>query len=244
MKLQIFLLLITNISFAFDHTHETWSKALKQNTKEVDGQVLVNYKKIKKHPEQLLAYLDELESVTKDVFAKFSKKQKLAFWINAYNAYTIQLIIKNYPIKSIKDIGSIFSSAWSKDFINLLGKKLSLDDIEHETIRKKFKEPRIHFAVNCASISCPSLLQEAYNSEHLEAQLNFSAKRFLTNKNKNYYSKTEKAFYLSKIFKWYGADFNAKYKGYVNFVKKYLTAPNNTPVEWLDYDWTLNEFKD
>lgn len=244
MKIFICLLLISNITFAFDHTHETWSKTLKDNTKEVKGQVLVNYKKLKKHPEQLIAYTEQLEAVTKDEFSKFSKNQKLAFWINAYNAYTVQLILKKYPVKSIKDIGSIFSSAWSIEFITLLGKKMTLDDIEHETIRKNFKEPRIHFAVNCASISCPSLLQEAFNAEHLESQLDFSAKRFLTNKSKNFYDKKEKALYLSKIFKWYGADFNAKYKGYVKFVNKYLTAPKNTPVEWLDYDWTLNEIKD
>lgn len=238
------MLLISFNSFAFDHTHEQWSKVLKTNTIEKSGQVLVKYKQLKKHPEELFAYIEQLEDVSKDEFKKFSHSQKLAFWINAYNAYTIQLVIKNYPAKSIKDIGGLFSSAWGIDFINLLGKKMSLDDIEHKTIRKNFKEPRIHFAVNCASISCPSLLQEAYNAEHLNSQLEFSAKRFLTNSNKNYYNKKEKAYYLSKIFKWYGADFNAKYKGYMRYIQKYLKAPKNTPVEWLDYDWTLNEFSD
>lgn len=239
----IIMLLISFNSFAFDHTHEQWSKVLKTNTTEKSGQVLVNYKQLKKHPEELFAYIEQMENVSKDEFKQFTNNQKLAFWINAYNAYTIQLIIKNYPVKSIKDIGGLFLSAWGIDFINLLGKKMSLDDIEHKTIRKNFKEPRIHFAVNCASISCPSLLQEAYNAEHLNSQLEFSAKRFLTNSNKNYYNKKEKAYYLSKIFKWYGADFNAKYKGYIRYIQKYLKAPENTPVEWLDYDWTLNEYK-
>ena len=122
-----------------------------------------------------------------------------------------------------------------------MGKEMSLDDIEHETIRKKFKEPRIHFAVNCASLGCPSLMQEAFNHEHLNAQLDLAAKYFLSNQLKNYYNKSEKAFYLSKIFKWYGADFNAKYKGYVNFVRKFIKAPRDTPVEWNDYNWDLNE---
>lgn len=243
MKLVIFLFFISLNSFAFDHTHEQFSKVLKNNTKDVAGQVLVNYKQLKKHPEELLAYIDQMEDLSKDEFKAFSRNQKLAFWINAYNAYTLQIVIKNYPIESIKDIGSLFSSTWNKKFINLMGKEMSLDDIEHQTIRKEFKEPRIHFAVNCASLGCPSLLQEAYNHEHLNAQLDLAAKHFLTNKTKNYYNKTEKVFYLSKIFNWYGADFNAKYKGYLSYVRRYIKAPKNTPVEWNEYNWELNEYK-
>ena len=243
MRLFILLILFSFNGFAFDHTHEQFSKVLKNNTKEVEGQVLVNYKQLKKHPEELLAYIDQIEDLSKNEFKRFSKNQKLAFWINAYNAYTLQIVIKNYPVKSIKDIGSIFSSTWNKKFINILDKKMSLDDIEHNTIRKKFKEPRIHFAVNCASLGCASLLQEAYNHEHLNAPLDLAAKHFLNNKSKNFYNSKEKAYYLSKIFNWYGADFNAKYKGYVNFVRKYIKAPKNTPVEWNDYNWELNDLK-
>lgn len=243
MKLIIIILLISLDSYAFDHTHEQFSKVLKNNTKEIEGQVLVNYQQLKKHPEELFLYIEQLQNLSKEEFKKFSKNQKLSFWINAYNAYTLQLVIKNYPIKSIKDIGSLFSSTWNRKFINLLGKEMSLDDIEHKKIRKQFKEPRIHFAVNCASLSCPSLFQEAFNSEHLDAQLNLAAKKFLKDTTKNYYDSKEKVYYLSKLFQWYGADFNGKYKGYINFVEQYIKAPKNTPVEWNEYNWNLNEFK-
>lgn len=243
IRLFISFLLLTQNAFAFDHGHKEFTKLLTNNTKKVGNQVFVNYAQIKKHPEQLLAYLEQLQAVSEEKFKKFSKKEQLAFWINAYNAYTIQIVIKNYPIKSIKNIGSFFSSVWSQDFISLMGKKISLDDIEHETIRKQFKEPRIHFAVNCASMGCPSLLQEAFVSFRLDDQLDEAAANFLNNKAKNYYNKKEKTLYLSKIFKWYGADFNAKYGGYMNYLVKQKLAPKSAAIEWLNYDWDLNEYK-
>lgn len=241
MKIILMTLFFSINCLAFDHTHEQFSKVLKNNTKKIENQVLVNYKQLKKHPEELIAYTEQLEDLSKKEFDQFSKNQKLAFWINAYNAYTLQIIIRNYPVKSIKDIGSLFSSTWSKEFIPLFGKKMSLDNIEHDTIRKNFKEPRIHFAVNCASLGCPSLLQEAFNSEHLSAQLEAATKNFLGNKSKNFYRSPDKVLYISKIFKWYGADFNAKYKGHMNFIRKYIKVPKSTPVEWNEYDWNLNE---
>jgi hypothetical protein len=120
---------------------------------------------------------------------------------------------------------------------------MSLDNIEHDTIRKQFKEPRIHFAVNCASISCPSLLQSAFVGKTMNIQLEKAATHFLNNKLKNYYDTKENVLYLSAIFKWYGADFNAKYKGYLNYVSSELKVPKGVTVEWLDYDWALNEIK-
>ena len=145
--LTILALLISSYAIGFDHTHKKWDEILKARTIKKDGQVLVNYKGIKANQVKLNSYLKGLEKVSKKEFNKFSKQEQLSFWINAYNAYTVKLIVKNYPVKSIKDIGSFFSSPWSKDFITLLGQKMSLDDIEHETIRKDFKEPRIHFSI-------------------------------------------------------------------------------------------------
>lgn len=245
MKLVLFLLTIifSLNSFAFDHEHSLLTKVLKQHTKKVGSQVSINYTAIKKHPEELQSYLEGLRSVSKEEFKKFTKDQQLAFWINAYNGFTIELIIRKYPVKSIKDIGSFFSSAWSIKFITLFGKEMSLDDIEHKNIRKKFKEPRIHFAVNCASFSCPSLYQEAFTANQIDAQLNDAAQNFILNTKKNYYNKKEKTLYLSKIFKWYGADFNANYKGHLNYIRKFIKAPENAAVEWIDYDWSLNEIK-
>jgi hypothetical protein len=239
----LLLFLITINAYAFDQKHSKWDSILKTYTSKVDDQVLFKYSALKNNVQVLDSYLSDLESLTKEDFKQFSKDEQLAFWINAYNAYTVKIIIKNYPVKSIKDIGSIFSSTWSKDFIKLFKKDMSLDDIEHETIRKTFKEPRIHFAVNCASISCPSLLQSAFVGKTINIQLDKAAKHFLNNKLKNYHDKKGSVLYLSAIFKWYGADFNAKYDGYLNYITEELNLPKGLTVEWLDYDWSLNELK-
>ena len=240
MKL-VFLLSILCVQsvFGFDHKHEKWDQILQNHTKKVDGQVLFNYKKLKGNDSNLKSYLKELEAVNKGTFKEFNSDQKLAFWINAYNAYTVKWILKHYPVESIKDTGSLFSNPWKKEFIELMGKKMSLDGIEHGTIRKNFKEARIHFAVNCASIGCPSLYQNAFIAEKLDAQLEESTKFFLSNKKKNYLK--GQTYHLSKIFDWYGEDFE-KYHGSVEkFVGKYLGEGDD--IEFLDYDWSLNEFK-
>lgn len=248
MKFLIFGLFISLNFFAgnafadFDHTHEKWDQILKQYTTKKGNQVYFKYNELKKNEGVLNSYLNELESLKKEKFNTFNQDQKLAFWINAYNAYTIQIILKHYPLNSIKDISSgLFSSGpWKKDFINLFGKKISLDNIEHDTIRKEFDEPRIHFSVNCASIGCPSLLQEAFIGAKLENQLDRAANNFLQNKSKNYVKGN--TLYLSKIFKWYGGDFDQKYGGFKNYVVKTLNLPQKDyEVEFNDYDWNLNE---
>lgn len=229
----------------FDHTHKKWDHVLKQFTIKKESQVYFKYKEVKKDAEGFNSYLTELESLSKDDFGRFNRNERLAFWINAYNAYTVQIILKHYPVKSIKDISSgwFSSGPWKKDFINLFGEKISLDYIEHDIIRKRFSEPRIHFAVNCASIGCPSLLQEAYVGNRLNEQLDLAAQNFLHNKSKNYIKGN--TFYLSKIFKWYGDDFKPKYGGFKNYVIETLRTPgqdyNDYNVEFNDYDWNLNE---
>lgn len=235
--------LILNVSaFSFDHEYAVWTKVLEKNTKKIDGQVLVDYKQLKKTPEKLNQFLNNLESLPKKKFYKFSKKEQLAFWINAYNAYTIKIVIENYPIKSIKDIGSIFSSTWSKRFISLFGEKMSLDGIEHKTIREQFEEPRIHFALNCASIGCPSLYQKAFIPSKLESQLVEVTNSFMKNKRKNY--RRANVYYISKIFDWYGEDFDKYTMGVQNFINKYLdqVKTKNVKIKYLDYDWNLNSY--
>ena len=233
----LFLSLIAMNLYAFDQDYKSWDKFLKKYTVVEDKQTLVKYKEIDK--EDLKSILSEFEAVSKKDFKAWSKNQKLAFWINAYNAYTIQLILKHYPVKSIKDIGSLFSTPWSKEFINLLGKEMSLDDIEHETIRKNFKEPLIHFAVNCASIGCPSLSQSAFVGERIREQLAAAEKHFLNNKNKN--QLRGNVIFVSKIFKWFGDDFGG-YEPMKAYFKRRLVFEVKE-IEYLDYNWNLNEKK-
>jgi len=244
MKILLLLVLFSSSSFAFDQMHSKFTMVLKKYTKKDGHQILVNYKDLKNDQGVFKEYLSELESLTQENFNKFKQKEKLAFWINAYNAYTIRLILKNYPVKSIKDIGSFITGPWSQKFISLFQKKYTLDDIEHDIIRKQFKEPRIHFAVNCASLSCPSLFQEAFIAKKLNAQLDKVAENFLLNKSKNYFDKKSNILYLSKIFNWYGSDFNSKYKGYRNYIKTYIKTSDEYATEWLAYDWKLNSYND
>jgi hypothetical protein len=172
---------------------------------------------VKKHPNEL-----------------WTKNETLAYWINAYNAFTIKLIIDNYPVKSINDI----SQPWDKKFIPINGKSISLNYIEHEILRK-MNEPRIHFAINCASISCPKLLNEAYVPETLDGQLDNAAKEFI-NSNKN--KLTSGNIKISKIFKWFKKDFETN-GSIIDFINNYseIKLSSKEKIGYLDYNWSLNE---
>jgi hypothetical protein len=232
------LLLISFSVHAFDHTHQKWDQFLAKVVTQSGHQSLVDYKKAKRLKSELDVYLKELEKLKQSEYKSFTQEKKLALLINLYNAYTVDLIIKHYPVKSIKKIGPWYSSPWRIDFIPFLGMKVSLDHIEHGLIRKKFKEPRIHFAVNCASIGCPSLYKEAFVYSKLGKQLDAAAVNFMNNPKKNYLKGS--TMYLSKIFDWYGEDFeNAG--GLASFIKKYYKLPNEYEIEFLDYDWKLND---
>ncbi|WP_372655124.1 DUF547 domain-containing protein [Halobacteriovorax sp.] len=227
-------------TFAFDHTHKAWNDILSSNVHMKGKQSLFDYKKIKNSPLSLNKYLLQLSSLKREEYETFNNNQKLALLINSYNAHTVKLIIDHYPVKSIKDIGSLFTSAFKKDFFYFLGHKRNLDWIEHEVIRKKFKEPRIHFAVVCASISCPNLQKTAFTEKNLDSLLDSAATYFINNKTKNDFK--DGTLYLSKIFKWYRLDF----KGLHKFIKKYSKEKNitdKTPISWLNYNWELNEWK-
>lgn len=237
---------------AFDHSHRDWSAFLKKQVT-VKGQAsTVNYKVIKSDPKDLIAYINSLESVTLDIFNSFSENEKLAFLINAYNAFTIKLIVDNYPVKSIKDIGSILTSPWKIKFFSLFGERRNLDNVEHDMIRKWFNEPRIHFAVVCASVGCPSLKNEAYVAAQLDKQLEEASLNFLSDSSRNRYLSTEKKLELSSIFKWYGGDFVKKFGSLEVFIAPRITSSSsdqavirekNASVSYLDYDWSLNEEK-
>ena len=170
----------------------------------------------------------------------------MAYWINAYNAYTIRLILDHYPVQSIKDIGSkiqipFVTTPWAAKFFTIGGNKMSLDEIEHGTLRKKYNDPRIHFALVCASISCPRLRNEAYTAAQLDRQLDEQGRDFLNNPTKNKIAKD--ATQLSKYFDWYKGDWNQGDQSVVKWVDKYSTTKidNSTKISFLDYNWKLNE---
>ena len=193
----------------FDQSHQTWTFFLQKFVRINGPASTIDYKAIKNDSKDLQEYIKSLEGVSQDGFSGFSQHERLAFLINAYNAFTVKLIVDHYPVKSIKDIGerSISNptgSPWKTKFFNLLGEKRHLDNIEHDMIRKQFNEPRIHFAVNCASVGCPALRNEAFIASQLDKQLEDAALDFISDKNRNRYNPETKQLELSSIFKWYG----------------------------------------
>ena len=202
----------------------------------------VNYDGFKKN-EQLL---DEYLAILNRADVKSLSGNKLfAFYINAYNAFTIKLILTKYPgINSIKEIGNFFSNPWSKKFILLQGRTVSLDHIEHDILRPKFKDPRVHFAINCASKSCPPLRNEPYEGKTLENQLDDQARKFINDKKNNFIK--EDTLFTSKIFKWFKEDFSnnpllfIKRHASKELKEKLNSAGNNIKIYYLDYDWSLN----
>ena len=261
LPLALLLLLSTvysAVSMAQETLHQPWQTLLAQHVKPINNghSSQVDYAGMKMERAQLKTYLAALSSVDKGVFDQWSAPKQLAFLINAYNAWTVEFILTAYPdLASIKDLGSFFSSPWSKKFIPLLGETRSLDNIEHQLIRgdNKYGDPRIHFAVNCASIGCPALREEAYSAEKLEQQLNEQTVRFLTDTSRNHFN--DSSMELSAIFKWYGDDFTLGFRGsnsLPTFILLYHQALNLTPAQqallksenmdnkFLNYDWTLN----
>lgn len=222
-------------------SHELWNTLLKKNVA-ADGKV--NYKAFVKDSVELNKYLKLLTDNPPNEKIWTANEQK-AFWINAYNAFTIKLIIKYYPIKSIKDIGSkiqipFVNTPWDVKFISIGKEKMDLNNIEHGQLRKKFDDPRIHFALVCASKSCPALINEAYDAARIEQQLDNQGKAFLKDVSRNKISADNPQ--LSKIFDWYKTDFTKK-GSLIDFLNNYaLVKINaNAKITYLDYDWSLNE---
>ncbi|KFB65951.1 DUF547 domain-containing protein [Candidatus Accumulibacter vicinus] len=246
---------------AFDHTHRSWNDLLVRHvvvSKEGYSSA-VRYAGMQSDRAALKRYLTTLEEVSPRDYESWNKGQQLAFLINAYNAWTVELVLQKYPdLKSIKDLGSTFRSPWKKKFFTLLGQERSLDDVEHGMIRAagKFDEPRIHFAVVCASIGCPMLLPSAFVAEKLEAQLEEGMRRFLSDRSRNRFEAASGKMKISRIFDWYGKDFAQGHQGMTS-VKAALARHANVladsaadirrvqsgdyEIEFLDYDWRLND---
>jgi len=254
----------------FDHEHKAWSALLKKHVVLVDGGKAsqVRYAGFRQERAALKSYLDSLSKVTQPEFEGWSKAQRLAFLINAYNAFAVEKILTRYPdIASIWDFGKIFGNPFKDPFFSLLGREFTLDGIEHGTLRKPgaFDEPRVHFAVNCASIGCPMLREEAYVAARLDAQLEEQARRFLSDRSRNRYDANRARLEVSKIFDWFGDDWTRGYRGFegkgepirsredyfAGYAALLADRPEHrkaieerkAPIQFLDYDWTLNDVK-
>lgn len=254
---------------AIDNIHDAWNTLLSRHVVTVSGgfNTQVDYVGMNKERVKLQGYLKTLTAVKQSEFDSWNNSTQLAFLINAYNAWTIEYILINQPsdelkeLESIKDLGRFYSSPWNKSFIPLLGKTRSLDDIEHGLIRStlnadgklRYKEPRIHFAVNCASIGCPALREEAYVGNKLDEQLELQTIRFLSDQTRNVASGN--TLKLSSIFKWYKEDFGQAHRGansLQSFLALYSDALKLTPMQlsalrkeemkirFLTYNWNLN----
>jgi len=202
----------------------------------------VDYKGLKTEEQKLDQYLDILNKTNPE---NLSRDERLAFYINAYNAYTLKLILEHYPVESIKDIGGFFSKPWSIEFAKVGGKTLTLDEIEHDIIRPRFQDARVHFAVNCASKSCPPLISEPYSGDKVDQQLEENTRAFLNDPQHTYLEGD--TLWVSRIFKWFGGDFNDDPLSFVlkfaegEFKERLEARKDEIEVEYLDYDWSLNE---
>ena len=241
----------------FDHEYHTYTALLKENV----TQGLVNYKAIKASPNKLNSILTNWGKITKTQFASWSQPQQISFLFNLYNASTLKLIADNYPVESIKDIGSFFSGPWDQKMVILFGTKTTLDHVEHEILRKQYNEPKLHLTLVCAAMGCPPLRNDAYTANSLEAQFSGQAKQLLDHPLKFKLDRINNTVYLSAIFKWYGDDFIKSYlpqknipglsdkeASVVNYLASHLPKPDQDylnkgdyDIEYLDYDWSLNE---
>ena len=268
--LLLALLPLTASGQTFDHDHKPWSALLKKHVVLIDSNRAsqVRYTGFLQDHSELKAYLGTLSKVTQAEFNAWSKPQQMAFMINAYNAFTVEKILSRYPnLKSIWDFGKVFGNPFKDKFFTLLGREFSLDMIEHETLRKPgaYDEPRVHFAVNCASTGCPMPREEAYVAARLDAQLEEQTRRFLSDRSRNRFNAQDNALEVSEIFKWFSTDWSSGYRGFdgknppiqsrEQFFAKYAALLADTPaqqqviadrkatIRHLDYDWTLNDAK-
>jgi hypothetical protein len=251
----------------FDHSHRAWDALLKKHVVLISGGKAsqMNYAGMAQDRAALKAYLASLSAVPEPEFSGWSKAQRMAFLINAYNAFTVEKILTRYPdIKSIWDFGKLFGNPFKDAFFTLLGRKFTLDGIEHDTLRKPgaYDEPRVHYAVNCAAIGCPMLREEAFVAERLDAQLEQQAQRFLSDASRNRYAGGRLE--VSMIFHWFREDWTSGYRGFdgktppIGSLEQYfaryarlfadgpdqrIVAEGKARIEHLEYDWKLNDIR-
>ena len=254
----------------FDHSYNNFDQLLSEVVQMSDDkkQTRVNYQQLSVKKDTLQTSLSAFSDVSKSQYDEWDKQQQLSFLINAYNGFTLKLIIDNWDefkqgnAKSIRDLGSLFTTPWEKKFFTLFSEKHNLDDIEPEMVRKWFKEPRIHAALVCAAVSCPPLRDEAFVSSKLTAQLDSQMQLFLADNSRNEIKtngqKGEAS--LSSIFKWYRGDFEKGDEGFNSLfdllsvysdalvegddsaqAQRNIIKSADYPITFKDYDWRLND---
>lgn len=257
-------LLVASSAFGqFDQSHKAFDDLLKKHVTYITSGSAsqVSYAGFSKDRAALKVYLDAVSAVPEATYKSWNKNQQLAFLINAYNAYTIELILTKYPnLKSIRDLGGTFTKPWSIKFFTLFSKDTNLDNIEHDMIRAEaaFNDPRIHVAVVCASIGCPMLRNEVFTGDRIDAQLDDAMSRFFSDRSRNRYNADSKKLEVTKLLDWYKKDFIKGHKGFASVestLAKYADKLADDPVArleikagkvavtYLDYDWNLNDKK-
>jgi len=253
---------------AFDHAHRAWSALLARHVALQEGghASRVRYADFAKDRAALKAYLATLSQVGEVEFRGWTRAQRLAFLANAYNAFAVEKVLSRYPdLRSIWDFGRVFGNPFKDRFFSLLGRRASLDDIEHEMLRKPgaYDDVRVHVALNCASIGCPMLRAEAYMADRLDAQLEDQMRRFLSDRTRNRLSPQGGRLEVSKIFDWFKEDWERGTRNFddraapIRSPSQYLAryadllsedpagrariAAGEAPIDFLDYDWTLND---
>ncbi|MBW2238697.1 MAG: DUF547 domain-containing protein [Deltaproteobacteria bacterium] len=255
MKIKTFIIVALSYFLCFNFSYLIWQARADTVVdhsiysgllKKYVHQSRIDYRGFKTQEAHLDQYLKILEGVDPK---SLSRNEQFSFYINAYNAWTIKLILSGYPgIKSIKELGSIIKSPWEKKICRIDGNIITLDDMEHKILRPRFKDPRVHFAINCAALSCPPLGDRPYMGSTLDRQLDDSTQRFINNPERNYLK--ENSLYASKIFKWFRGDFNDDVIGFFlkyadEDLKKELAAKKGRiKIKYLHYDWSLNATTD
>ncbi|HJO35124.1 MAG TPA: DUF547 domain-containing protein [Gammaproteobacteria bacterium] len=256
--LMMSALMTATAASAFDHAYANYDRLLVRHVRWIaNGHAsVVDYDGLKRQRTELDAVLKSFSVVDRGEFESWSRSEQMAFLINAYNGFTLQLILSRYPdLKSIRDLGSLLRSPWKQTFFTLLGAPRALDWIEHDTLRPRYRDARVHFAVNCASLGCPALRPEPYVAAQLDAQLDDQQRRFLADRTRNRFNAADGVLHLSQIFKWYGEDFTAEGKSLKTWVGRHAEWLADTDadrqrlrgadyrIEHLSYDWMLNAGK-
>lgn len=238
-------------STTFDHSHGLWNTILREH---VEGDRF-DYAGLEADRAKLDAYLAELAAVTPATLLSWSEAQRFAFWINAYNAFTVERVVDAYPLESIRDLDKLLglTSVFEQRFIPLNAlhpdgkdEKLSLEDVEHRILRVRFRDARLHAAINCASESCPPLANEAFVAERLNEQLETRMRAFLADPKRNRFDHEKNRLLLSPIFKWFDGDFERDAGSVRAYVARFAPAGEaelveRAKIDYLDYSWELND---